>query len=80
MIKTSIVMTYYKKSQFIENSVKSILNQTEKNFEIIIVDDEVSKESSEILNIIKKLDSRIFLETNSKNIGAGDSRNKGISK
>ena len=80
MIKTSIVMTYYKKSQFIENSVKSILNQTEKNFEIIIVDDEVSKESNEILNIIKKLDNRIFLEANSKNIGAGESRNKGISK
>ena len=61
MIKTSIVMTYYKKSQFIENSVKSILNQTEKNFEIIIVDDEVSKESREILSIIKLLVNIIII-------------------
>lgn len=78
MIKTSIVMTYYKKSQFVEKSVNSILEQTDKNFEIIIIDDEVSEESHEILNKIEKLDNRIILKINNKNIGVGESRNKAI--
>jgi len=78
MIKTSIVMTYYKKSQFINKSINSLINQSEKDFEIIIIDDEVSKESENILKNILKLDKRISLETNDKNMGAGAARNKAI--
>ncbi len=78
MIKTSIVMSYFKKSQFITDTINSLIKQSEKDFEIIIIDDEVSKESHEILKNISKLDKRIFLKINDKNIGAGASRNKAI--
>jgi len=71
-------MPYYKKESYIEDSVKSILSQSYQNFEIIIVDDELSDRSSEILKNILKLDDRIKLIANKKNLGAGKSRNEGI--
>ncbi len=78
MSLVSIIMPYYKKENFIKSSVISLLNQTYQNFEIIIIDDEASKDSSKILNEIKTLDSRIKLIANKSNIGAGLSRNKAI--
>tara|TARA_B100001057_G_C22817042_1_gene937877 strand:+ start:1329 stop:2075 length:747 start_codon:yes stop_codon:yes gene_type:complete len=75
----SIVMPYYKKSQFIYKSVESILNQTYQKFEIIVIDDELSEKSSIVLEIVKNLDSRIKVYKNEKNLGAGQSRNNAIS-
>ena len=74
----SIIMPYFKKEKYISSSVKSILNQSHQNFEIIIINDELSKKSFEILEKISKLDQRIQLIINEKNLGAGESRNKGI--
>ncbi len=71
-------MPYYNKKKFVEGSLKSVLNQTYKNFEVIIVyDDEEKKDLQFIQNLTLK-DDRIKLIINDKNIGAGPSRNKGI--
>ncbi len=77
-MKVSIIMPYYKKSSYIDESINSILNQTFKEFEIVIVDDELSEDSSKVLNRIKKLDERISILKNKKNLGAGQSRNNAI--
>lgn len=74
----SVIIPYYKKKNFIEDTLKSIINQTYQNFEIIIVDDELSLESKQVLQKVLKLDKRIKIILNNKNIGAGLSRNKGI--
>ena len=50
MSLTTIILPYYKKSQFIDQTIQSILNQTNQKFEIIIVDDELSDQSSKIMN------------------------------
>ena len=71
-------MPYHKKSEFIHETINSILKQTFKQFEIIIIDDELSKESTEVLKKIKDLDKRISIIKNKKNIGAGPSRNFAI--
>ena len=71
----SIIMPYYKKSEFILESVNSILSQSLEKFEIIIIDDELSKESLKVLSNIEKLDTRIKVFQNNKNLGAGQSRN-----
>ena len=71
-------MPYYKKSEFISASINSILNQSFQKFEIIIIDDELSKNSFEILENIKKLDTRIKVFRNKENLGAGGSRNNAI--
>jgi len=74
----TIIIPYYRKKKFIKNCITSILNQSQKNFEIIIINDELSKESIELLSNISKLDSRIKILNNKRNIGAGESRNHGI--
>ncbi len=77
-MKVSIIMPYYKKSSYIDETINSILNQTFKEFEIIIVDDELNEDSLKVLNDIKQLDKRINIFKNKKNLGAGQSRNNAI--
>ena len=74
----SIIIPYYKKKNYIEQTLKSILNQKYKNFEILIVYDDSDKSDLLFLKTLKKNDNRIKLVINNKNIGAGMSRNKAI--
>ena len=78
MSLVSIIMPYFKKDFFIEKSINSILKQSYENFEIIIINDEINKNSSELLKKVSKIDTRIKVFENKKNSGAGESRNKGI--
>ena len=71
-------MPYYKKKKFVEESLNSVLNQTYKDFEIIIVYDDELKEDLKFIQDLAKLDHRIKIIVNDKNIGAGPSRNKAI--
>tara|TARA_B100000900_G_scaffold79224_1_gene63670 strand:- start:2445 stop:3188 length:744 start_codon:yes stop_codon:yes gene_type:complete len=74
----SIVIPYYKKKEYIKQSINSVLSQTYKNFEIIIIyDDEELTDFNYLKNIVK-LDKRINLIRNKKKLGAGLSRNKGV--
>ena len=68
----------HKFSTDIRKALSSILSQTYQDFEIIIIDDEISKKSSEILKNISKISSKIRIIQNKKNLGAGSSRNEGI--
>jgi len=74
----SIIIPYYKKKNYIEQTLKSILNQKYKNFEILIVYDDSDQSDLPFLKTLKKKDNRIKLVINRKNIGAGMSRNKAI--
>ncbi len=78
MSLVSIIMPYYKKKNFINKTINSILNQSYKNFEIILINDEINYDSLNFLKKISKLDSRIHLIENDNNLGAGNSRNKAI--
>ena len=46
--QVSIIITYYKKKDFIKRTLKSIFSQTYKNFEVIVADDGSSKETKEL--------------------------------
>ena len=74
----SVIIPYYKKKNYIKKSVKSVLNQTLKDFELIIINDEPGIESSKFLNQFKIIDKRIKIINNKSNLGAGLSRNRGI--
>jgi len=78
-IFVSIIVAYYKKKIFLKDTIESIHNQTFKNYEIIIIDDENSQESKSVLRDIIKHYDKINLIINDKNIGAGPSRNKALS-
>ncbi|MEM8228246.1 glycosyltransferase family 2 protein [Morganella morganii] len=70
------MMPCYNSAKFIDDSIKSVLAQTYRNFELIIIDDNSADDS---LHIIKKYnDHRIRLITLKNNSGAGAARNEGI--
>ena len=72
----SIVMPNYNAENFIEASVKSVLNQTYGNWELLFVDDCSSDNS---LNIVKSFaDDRIKIYSTPKNLGAAAARNLAI--
>ena len=72
----SIIMPYYKKELYVEDSIRSILNQSYTNFEIILINDDIEKK--DFVNAFSNLDQRIKVIHNDKNLGAGLSRNMGI--
>ena len=73
-------MPYFQKRNFINKSINSVLKQTYKNFELIIIYDDDNKEDLIFLKKFCKIDKRIKILVNKKQIGAGESRNVGISK
>ena len=75
----SVIIPFYKKKLFISDSVNSVLNQTYQNFEIIIIYDDTETIDLEYILKIQSLDKRIKIVKNLKNMGAGLSRNIGIS-
>lgn len=75
--KISIVIPYYNKINWIDQTLKSIFDQTYKNYEILIIYDDTSKKDLRYLK--KKIyHKKIKLIINSKNLGAGPSRNKAV--
>ena len=74
----SVIIPYYQKKEYITSSINSVLKQSHKNLELIIIYDDSNHEDLIILKNLKKKDKRIKIFINKKNIGAGLSRNKGI--
>lgn len=73
----SVVIPLYNKEDYIKNTLKSVLNQTFKAFEIIIVNDGSNDNSLDIVKTFS--DSRITV-INQKNKGLSGARNSGINK
>lgn len=74
----SIIIPVYNAEKFLDETINTVLNQTYKNFELILVNDG-SKDKS--VDVIKKHnDKRIKLIDNKNNKGAALSRNDGIRK
>ena len=59
----SVIIANYNNGKYVERSINSILNQTYKNFKIIVVDDNSSDNS---INVIKKYNKKIKLIQNKK--------------
>ena len=72
----SIILPYYKKLKYFNRTYTSIVGQTYKNIEIIIIYDD--EDLSDLVKIKKILKNNTRLIVNNKNLGAGLSRNKGI--
>ena len=74
----SIIIPYFKKRNFIKETIVSVINQSYVNFEILIIYDDTNLNDFEFLQEISKLDNRIQIINNNGRLGAGPSRNKGI--
>jgi teichuronic acid biosynthesis glycosyltransferase TuaG len=76
----SVIVTYYKKKNFINKTLNSVLNQTYKNYELILVyDDENKMELQFIKNILSRFKKKKLI-INKKNLGVAKSRNIAMKK
>ena len=75
----SIITPNFNSENFISQTILSVLNQTYKNWEMIIVDDLSTDNSQNIINSFIDKDSRIRLHVLNENSGAALARNKAIS-
>ena len=78
MSKISVIVPAYNSSEKILRCVNSIIGQTFKDLEIILVDDGSTDDTLNKMNYLLDNDSRIIVLENNKNMGAWYSRNKGI--
>lgn len=76
--KVSVIMPVYNGERYIREAIKSILNQTYKNFELLIIDDCGQDKSMDIARAYAKIDDRIRIIYNRSNKGIAYSRNVGL--
>lgn len=73
----SVIIPVYKTEKYLDECVMSVINQTYKNLEIILVDDDSPDNCTAMCDAWAAKDSRIKA-IHKKNGGAADSRNKGL--
>lgn len=74
----SIIIPIYNAQSFLSKCIDSILKQTYKNYELILVNDASIDNSKSICEFYLKKDSRILYIENAINIGVSATRNKGL--
>lgn len=77
MPEISIIVPVYKVEKYLDKCIESILNQTFKDFELILVDDGSPDRCGEMCDEYAKKDSRI-VSVHKENGGLSDARNYGI--
>ena len=77
MKKISIIVPVYNVEKYVDNCISSILNQSYKNIELIIIDDKSTDDSYEI---ISKYSKKAIILQNKKNSGLSYTRNVGLDK
>ncbi|MEN9326914.1 MAG: hypothetical protein RI943_1347 [Bacteroidota bacterium] len=74
----TVIIPLYNKEKYIENAIKSVLDQTFTDFEILIIDDFSSDKSAAIASKFES--EKVQLIYHEKNCGLSATRNTGIKK
>lgn len=77
MVKISIIVPIYNTDKYLKKCIDSLLNQTESNIEILLLNDGSTDKSEEI---IKSYDDKRIVYIKKDNTGIGSTRNIGIEK
>ena len=75
----SVIMSIYNGETYLKEAIKSVINQTFKNWELICINDCSTDSTSEILAELASMDERIKVHTNEVNLKLPTSLNKAIS-
>ncbi len=76
--KVSVIMPVYNSEKYLDKALESILSQSFKDYELIIIDDGSNDGTNEIISRIK--DKRTKVITNKKNLGVAKSLNIGLKR
>lgn len=76
MKKVSVIMPCYNDGKYIKESISSVLNQTYKNIELIVIDD--GSTDQETIDILNNIDNSRVLVFRTQRLGPSGARNKGI--
>lgn len=77
MVDVSVIIPVYNVEEYIRRSIESVLNQTYKNIEVILIDDGSTDNSGIICDEISITDSRVRV-MHQENAGIGRARNQGM--
>ena len=72
-------MPTYNSENYISHSIESVINQSYKNWELLITDDSSTDKTIKVVQDFQKKDDRIILFCSKLNKGAGVARNNSIS-
>lgn len=78
MAKISVIVPVYNTEEFLERCFFSLMTQTEKDIEFILVDDASTDRSLSIMKAFQKLDQRFKIITSPQNEGVSIARNRGL--
>ena len=76
----SVLMSCFNSENTVDDSIKSILNQTYNHIELLIIDDGSTDNTYEVLSKFEKTNKHIKVYRNSKNLGLTKSLNMLIDK
>ena len=75
----SVIIPTYNRFEFLDRAVVSVIKQSEKDFELIIVDDGSTDQTSEyISNLLKKFSNAPLYSVKTENRGVSAARNTGV--
>ncbi|EPD59552.1 glycosyltransferase family 2 protein [Faecalimonas umbilicata] len=77
--KVSVIVPIYNAEEYLAQCIESVLAQTLKEIELILIDDGSTDESLKICNAYSETDNRIQVFSN-RNVGQGLERNFGVKK
>ena len=80
-ILVSVIIATYRRKKSLSDALQSLVNQTYKNLEVVIVDDNDDENwNAEVEDIVKNFKDRLNINyvVNESNLGSAITRNKGI--
>lgn len=76
-VMVSVVLPTYNREKYFKRSLDSLMTQTYKNFEVIVVDDGSTDGTSNLLKEYQKKFKNLKIVTHEKNLGVSQARNTG---
>lgn len=78
MTIVSVIIPAYNAEKYLAEAIESVLTQSFKNYELIIIDDGSSDRTNEVISRYTARDSRIVALKNPANLGIAATRNHGL--
>jgi len=77
-MKISIILPTFNREKVLKQTVRNVLNQSFKDYELIIINDASTDQTINVIEAFKKKDERIKIINNIDNLGCAKSRELGL--